>query len=281
MLANTQELLLRAQKGHYALGAFNIYNLEGISAVIDAAEQLRSPVMVQLHPISMEWNQNRIIPACLAAAKESSVPVSVHLDHSQSTKAIQTALDRGITSVMADGSDLPFDENLIFTKSVVDITKKYGATVEGEFGKLAGEEDGLSVAEYESKMTDPELAPEYVEKTGVSSLAVCIGNVHGKYANEPNLDFTRLKAIRNKVQLPLVLHGASGLPEHMVKEAIALGVCKFNVNTEVRGAYMDSIKAVIEKNAKPDIMPIIQLAVKEMTEVIKQKIILFGSEGKC
>ncbi|MFY0628425.1 MAG: class II fructose-bisphosphate aldolase [Reichenbachiella sp.] len=281
MIANTIDLLKKAQKGGYALGAFNIYNLEGLSAVINAAEELSSPVMVQLHPISMEWNQNRLIPACLAAAEASTVPVSIHLDHSQSISAIDTALKKGITSIMADGSDLPFEENLVFTKSIVDKANAFNAQVEGEFGKLAGEEDGLAVEEYEAKMTNPDLAEEYVQKTGVSSLAVCIGNVHGKYANEPNLDFERLENIGKNVDLPLVLHGASGIPEAMVKKAIALGVCKFNVNTEVRGAYMAAINKVLQNSIKPDVMPIIQLALKEMTEVIKQKIILFNSDGKA
>lgn len=281
MLSSSRELLIKAQKGKYALGAFNIYNLEGLSAVINAAEALSSPVMVQLHPISMSWNNNRIISACLAAAKSSSVPVSIHLDHSQSKSAIKTALSEGITSIMADGSDLSFEDNLVFTKSIVDVANKYDAVVEGEFGKLAGEEDGLSVEEYEAKMTDPDLANEYVQKTGIGSLAVCIGNVHGKYANEPNLDFKRLEAIRNNVSLPLVLHGASGIPEAMLKESISLGICKFNVNTEVRNAYLNSMREILENAKKPDLMPIIQMAVENMSEVVKRKIRLFGSEGKC
>jgi len=280
MLSNSKELLLKAQESKYAVGAFNIYNLEGLSAVINAAEDLKSPVIVQLHPISMEWNSNRIISACLAAAKESSVPVAIHLDHSQDKSAIEIALKHGIKTVMADGSDLSFEQNLAFTKSVVEMANQYDASVEGEYGKLAGEEDGLSVQEYEAKMTAPELADEYVTKTGVSSLAVCIGNVHGKYANEPNLDFDRLAAIRRNVNVPLVLHGASGIPEAMVKKSISLGICKFNVNTEVRGAYLRSIRDIMDNAKKPEIMPIIQLAVANMTEVIKRKIILFGSDGK-
>ncbi|MCL4119627.1 UNVERIFIED_CONTAM: hypothetical protein GTU68_029675 [Idotea baltica] len=280
MLSNSKELLLKAQKGKYAIGAFNIYNLEGLSAVINAAEDLKSPVIVQLHPISMKWNSNRIIPACLAAAKDASIPVAIHLDHSQEKESIAIALAKGIKSIMADGSDLSFEKNLVFTKSVVDMANCHDAHVEGEYGKLAGEEDGLSVAEYEAKMTSPELAYEYVTKTGVSSLAVCIGNVHGKYANDPNLDFKRLEAIQSNVNVPLVLHGASGIPEAMVKKSISLGICKFNVNTEVRGAYLHSIKEVMDNSTKPDLMPLIQLAVKNMTTVIKRKIILFGSEGK-
>ncbi|UXX79084.1 class II fructose-bisphosphate aldolase [Reichenbachiella carrageenanivorans] len=281
MLANTLELLKSAQNGGYALGAFNIYNMEGLTAVIQAAEVLNSPVMVQLHPITIEWNQGRIVPACIEAAKAAEVPVSIHLDHSQSVAAIDVALQKGMNSIMADGSDLSFEDNLKFTKSIVDKARQFGAIVEGEFGKLAGEEDGLSVEVYEAKMTNPDLAAEYVLKTGVSSLAVCIGNVHGKYANEPNLDFERLKAIRKNVDVPLVLHGASGVPADMVRESIALGVCKFNVNTEIRTAYMDAVREVITNSMKPDVMPIIQLVVERMTEVIKQKIVLFQSDGKA
>lgn len=281
MLANTLELLKNAQKGGYALGAFNIYNMEGLTAVIQAAESLNSPVMVQLHPITIEWNEGRIIPACIEAAKESTVPVSIHLDHSQSVAAIDIALQKGMNSVMADGSDLSFEDNLKFTKSIVDKAMQFGAIVEGEFGKLAGEEDGLSVEAYEAKMTNPDLAAAYVQETGVSSLAVCIGNVHGKYAHDPNLDFERLKTIRNNVDVPLVLHGASGVPASMVRESIALGVCKFNVNTEIRAAYIDAVRDVMTNSKKPDVMPIIQHVVEKMTEVISQKILLFKSDGKA
>lgn len=280
MLASTRELLEKAQKKGYAIGAFNVYNLEGVQAVVEAAESLQSPAMLQLHPSALGYGKSPLVALCLEAARASTVPISVHLDHSTSAEDIQVALSAGISSIMADGSPLPYAENLAFTREMTQVAHAQGAAVEAEIGRISGTEDGLTIAEKEAKMTDPSQAAEFVRETQVDALAVTIGNVHGKYQGEPQLDFQRLAAIRQLVALPLVLHGASGLPEAMVEQSIQLGVCKFNVNTEVREAYLDVIKSS-NSLSSPDLLELMQKAVTAMQAVVAQKLQLFGSVGEA
>lgn len=280
MLASTWELLEKAQKKGYAIGAFNIYNLEGVQAVVDAAESLQSPAMLQLHPSALGYGKSPLVALCLEAARASKMPIAVHLDHSTSAEDIQMALSAGISSIMADGSPLPYAENLAFTREMTQVAHAQGAAVEAEIGRISGTEDGLTIAEKEAKMTDPNQAAEFVQATQVDALAVTIGNVHGKYQGEPKLDFERLAAIRQLVALPLVLHGASGLPEAMIEQSIQLGVCKFNVNTEVREAYLDVIKSS-NSLSSPDLLELMQKSVTAMQAVVAQKLQLFGSVGQA
>lgn len=243
MLSSTRSLLHTARRNAYAIGAFNVYNLEGVRAVVEAAESLESPAMLQLHPTALTYGKSPLVALCLEAARQAEVPIAVHLDHSTSSTDIQAALAAGMTSIMADGSHLPYLENLAFTREMTKFADTFGAVVEAEIGRISGTEDGLTIAEYEATMTDPDQAAEFVKETQVDALAVTIGNVHGKYRSEPKLDFKRLLAIRKLVDVPLVLHGASGLSETMISRSIQLGVCKFNVNTEVREAYLDVLKS--------------------------------------
>jgi tagatose 1,6-diphosphate aldolase GatY/KbaY len=281
MLISTSQLLKQAQKGKYAIGAFNIYNLEGVKAVIDSAEELRSPVILQLLPKALELGGSPLVALCLEAGKAASVPVSVHLDHCASEQMIRTALDAGISSVMADGSHLPYDENIAYTKKMADWARAEGKTVEAELGRLSGTEDGLTVAEYEAKLTDPHQAADFVSATGVDALAVCIGNVHGKYPSAPKLDFERLAAVRESVAVPLVLHGTSGLPDEMVLKSIELGVCKFNVNTEVRMEYLRAAKDYFSKASKPELVNLMDVVVQAMKAPVKNRIEFFGSAGNA
>jgi tagatose 1,6-diphosphate aldolase GatY/KbaY len=275
MLASTTTLLRAAEDGDYALGAFNVYNLEGVRAVVGAAEAERSPAMLQIHPGALTHGGTLLIALCLAAAREASVPVAVHLDHSSSPDAIRAALACGVSSIMADGSHLAYPANVAFTCEMAALAHARGATVEAELGRLSGTEDGLTVAEYQAKLTDPDQAADFVAQTGVDALAVCIGNVHGRYPGEPRLDFERLAAIRRAVAAPLVLHGASGLPESLIDRAITLGVRKFNVNTEVREAYLDALRAALQ--APADLPDLIGGAVAAMQAVVVAKLRLFGS----
>ncbi|MDX2099602.1 MAG: class II fructose-bisphosphate aldolase, partial [Leptolyngbyaceae cyanobacterium bins.59] len=242
MLSSTRELLETARRNSYAIGAFNVYNLEGVQAVINAAEECRSPAMLQLHPSALKYGESPLVALCLEAARTATVPVSVHLDHSTSVSDIQLALKAGVRSIMADGSPLSYEQNLEFTRDMTALAHEYHAIVEAEIGRISGTEDGLTIAEKEAKMTDPDQAVEFVYRTKVDALAVTIGNVHGEYKSPPRLDFARLERIRRLIEIPLVLHGASGLPESMISRSIQLGVCKFNVNTEVRQAYMQALK---------------------------------------
>ncbi|NDJ76519.1 MAG: class II fructose-bisphosphate aldolase [Chloroflexi bacterium] len=275
MLAPTVELLRAAQAGGYALGAFNVYNLEGVKAVVAAAQDADSPVLLQIHPKALDYGGTPLIALCLAAAVNASVPVAVHLDHSTSRDAIQAALGAGVSSIMADGSHLDYNANVAFTAEMTRLAHEQGAAVEAELGKISGTEDGLTVAETAARMTDPAQAADFVAATGIDALAVCIGNVHGPYPGEPRLDFDRLDAIRAVVEVPLVLHGTSGLPDALVQRAVELGVCKFNVNTELRQAYVGALGA-----AAGDLLDILNRAVHAMQDVVRAKITLFGSARK-
>jgi tagatose 1,6-diphosphate aldolase GatY/KbaY len=280
MLCSTRELLETSRRNVYAIGAFNIYNLEGVRAVVDAAEAHFSPVMLQIHPSALSYGGTGLVALCLEAARASSVPISVHLDHSTSAKAIRAALDAGMKSIMADGSHLPYAENLAFTKAMTQLAHAHGAVVEAEIGRISGTEDGLTVAEKEAKMTDPVQAVEFVKATGVDALAVTIGNVHGEYKSEPRLDFKRLAAIRAVIDVPLVLHGASGLPPATIAQSIQLGVCKFNVNTEVRQAYVSNLAQSLQNPALKDLLDVMQSGIDAMQAVITDKLELFGSTHK-
>jgi tagatose 1,6-diphosphate aldolase GatY/KbaY len=279
MLSTTIALMKAARENGYALGAFNVYNLEGVRAVVAAAEMEHSPDIVQIHPSVLRHGGIPLVALCLAAAREASVPMAVHLDHSTSPDDIRSALAAGVTSIMADGSGLTYAENVAFTREMVALTHKHGGTVEAELGRLAGTEDDLTVEEYEARLTAPDQAVDFLAQTGTDALAVCIGNIHGRYRSEPRLDFDRLDAIRKAVSVPLVLHGASGLPEGMVRRAIELGVCKFNVNTELREAYLGALRDRLAES--PDLLALMQSAIDAMKGVVRAKFQLFGSAGRA
>ncbi|MEB3291996.1 MAG: class II fructose-bisphosphate aldolase [Synechococcales bacterium] len=281
MLASTRELLETARRHSYAIGAFNVYNLEGVKAVIQAAEAAYSPAMLQIHPSALKYGRSSLIALCLEAARSATVPISVHLDHSTDSEDIRQALQSGMRSIMADGSPFEYEKNLEFTQQMTFLAHQYGAIVEAEIGRISGTEDGLTIAEKEAKMTDPDQAVEFVKRTNVDALAVTIGNVHGEYKSPPRLDFDRLATIRSRLSIPLVLHGASGLPAEMISRSIQLGVCKFNVNTEVRQAYLQSLKAEICGKSPQDLLEIAGEAIEAMQTVIAEKLALFGSTGKA
>jgi tagatose 1,6-diphosphate aldolase GatY/KbaY len=283
MLSSTRELLETAQRNIYAIGAFNVYNLEGVRAVVSAAEAVQSPAMLQMHPSSFKYGGSPLVSLCLEAARSATVPISVHLDHSTSAEAIRFALEAGMNSIMADGSHLAYPENLAFTREMTQLAHSYGAVVEAEIGRISGTEDGLSVTEKEAKMTDPIQAGEFVRATQVDALAVTIGNVHGEYRSEPRLDFNRLIRIRQNVgkDMLLVLHGASGLPAAMISRSIQLGVCKFNVNTEVRQAYMNTLRSEVCSATKADLLPCMEQSIAAMQQVVIEKMRLFGSVNKA
>ena len=280
MLVTAKELLNAARQGDYAIGAFNVYNLEGVLAVTAAAESERSPVILQLHPGSLSHGGKPLAALCLSAAREAHVPVAVHLDHSSNRSDICSALGAGIGSIMADGSALCYRENLSFTRAMTTVAHEAGATVEAELGRLSGAEDGMAVAERDAKMTDPIQAGDFVAETGIDSLAVCIGNVHGPYHSEPSIDFDRLERIRLVVAIPLVLHGGSGLPPELVHRSIELGVSKFNVNTEHRSAYMDALRAHLSAPGSPELVDLMRSAIAAMRSVVQEKLQLFRSSGK-
>jgi tagatose 1,6-diphosphate aldolase GatY/KbaY len=281
MLISTEQLLQRARQNHYAVGAFNVYTLEGVRAVVSAAEEAHSPAILQLLPKALELGGNALIALCLEASRTARVPLSVHLDHCSSETTIGTALAAGISSVMADGSHLPVDRNLAFSRRITDLAVSMGKSVEAELGRLSGTEDGMTVAQREARLTDPAQAKAFVEESGVHALAVCIGNVHGIYHIPPRLDFERLEAIAKQVGIPLVLHGTSGLPDAMITRAVGMGVCKFNVNTELRSACMTAGEAYFATAENRELIERMHVEISAMKKSVIAKITLFGSQGKA
>ena len=281
MLTSTKDLLKKAQKYSYAVGAFNLYNLEGAKAVVNETEADRSHAIIHLLPHILMYGGYPLVALFLEAADSATVPMSVHLDHCEEPAIIEMALEAGIQSVLADGSKFSYQENLAFTREMTTLAHAKGASVEAEIGRISGTEDGMTVAEKEAKMTDPDQAKEFVAKSGVDFLAVTIGNVHGKYHSEPRLDFERLAKVRQQLDIPLVLHGASGLPALMIKQSIELGVCKFNVNTEVRQKYLQFWREYGKTDSQRDLLDCQKASTSLMQEVIAQKIRLFGSAGKA
>ncbi|KAI7986264.1 L-threonate dehydrogenase [Camellia lanceoleosa] len=279
-LSSTKELLLNAEKGGYAVGAFNVYNLEGVEAVVAAAEEERSPAILQIHPSALKQGGIPLVACCISAAEQASVPITAHFDHGDSKQELMEVLELGFDSVMVDGSHLPFKDNISYTKFISFLAHNKNMMVEAELGRLSGTEDELTVEDYKARLTDANLAQEFIDTTGIDALAVCIGNVHGKYpATGPNLRLDLLKdlyALCSKKGVCLVLHGASGLSRELIKECIEQGVRKFNVNTEVRKAYMDSIS-----HPQKDLIHVMVSAKEAMKGVVAEKMRLFGSSGKA
>jgi tagatose 1,6-diphosphate aldolase GatY/KbaY len=243
MLANTLELVKEARQRGVAIAAFNTYNLETTQAMVRAAEKLNQPIILQLGVAPLKAGGEPVAAAALTAARVAAVPVAVHLDHCPDLALIEKCFVWGVSSALADGSHLSFAENLAFTRQAVEIARRYNGVIEAELGRLMGTEDGITIEDLEASLTDPAQARQFVAETGAAMLAVSIGNIHGYAPNPPPLDFERLARIAAVVDVPLVLHGASGLDEADTRRAIELGVAKINVNTEVRVAFLKAIAA--------------------------------------
>lgn len=247
-LVTTKQLLLDAQKGGYAVGAFNVENMEMVQAVVAAAEELRSPVIMQTTPSTVKYaNLNYFYENVKVAAQESSVPVVIHLDHGNSFELAMQAYRTGYTSIMIDGSHEGFEDNIALTSAVVKACHPGEVPIEAELGKVGGKEDDLDGGEGDP-YTNPQEAAEFVEQTGIDSLAVAIGTAHGVYKGVPKLDFSRLSEIRKAVSIPLVLHGTSGVPDEDVAECIKRGICKVNYATDLRIAFTKGINQVLKEN---------------------------------
>lgn len=283
MLLTGKELLLDAQKNKYAVGAFNVNNMEIIQAIINAAEELNSPVILQASQGGIKYAGIEYIANLgKLAGRNAKVPVALHLDHGTDFDQVMLCLRHGFTSVMIDGSRFPLEENIAFTKKVVDIAHAVGVTVEAELGKIGGTEDHITVSEKDATFTDPEEAKRFVEETGVDYLAIAVGTAHGVYKGEPKLDFDRIKAIREIVDVPLVLHGSSGVPAEALQKAISLGISKINIDTDIRAAFSNAVKEFVGNNPDEiDPRKILGPATKAMTEVIKEKMEIFGSVNRA
>lgn len=281
-LVTTKQLMLDAQAGHYAVGAFNVENMEMVQAVAAAAEELKSPVIMQTTPSTVKYADLEYFYAnAKAAAEKASVPIVIHLDHGSSFELAMRALRAGYTSIMIDGSHDSFEENIAVTKAVADACHPSGIPVEAELGKVGGKEDDLDGGEG-GGYTVPAEAAEFVERTGVDSLAVAIGTAHGVYKGTPKLDVERLSEIREAVTVPLVLHGTSGVPDEAVQECIRRGICKVNYATDLRIAFSKGVTEVLREN--PDTIDPKKYNARGreyVKEYVMSKMKVCGSVGKA
>jgi len=305
MLVTNKDLMVSARKNGYAIGAFNVQNLESMSAIAEAAVEEKSPAIMQITPSVIKYAGLAYISKLVkTAAQIAPVPIAMHLDHGEDFETASKCINADFTSVMIDGSYLSFDDNVALTKRVVGLAHAKGVSVEAELGKLAGVEE-RSVAEKDAILTDPEAAVVFVEKTRVDTLAVAIGTSHGayKFKTEAKLDIERLKAISEKMDIPLVLHGASsvpeelvekanrygaelsgakGIPEEEIRKAISLGIAKINIDTDLRLAFTATIREALTNSPKNfDPRKILGPAKDAMKEVAKEKMRLFGSSGRA
>lgn len=304
MLVTNKDLMVLARRKAYAVGAFNVNNLEAVLAVSEAAVEENSPAIVAVTPSAIKYAGLLYLSKIVRTAAESvSVPMSLHLDHGEDFETVSKCVAAGFTSVMVDGSHLKFEDNIALTKRVVDLAHPKGVSVEAELGRLAGVEE-KTVTEKEAILTDPEDAKRFADRTGVDSLAVAVGTSHGayKFKAEPKLDFERLKIISKKLDLPLVLHGASsvpkwiiekaekygaqlegakGIPEERIQMAISLGITKINIDTDLRLAFTAAVREVLANSRKEfDPRKILGPAKDAMKQVVKGKMQLFGSSGR-
>ncbi|MDQ0148781.1 tagatose bisphosphate family class II aldolase [Eubacterium multiforme] len=281
-ILSTREMLKKAQREGYAVPAFNIHNLETLQVVVDTANEMRSPVILAGTPSTIVYAEGEnIVALAQVAAKKYDIPIAIHLDHFEDKEAIKHYVDIGFKSAMIDASHESYEDNINVVKEVVEYAHRYDTTVEAELGRLGGREDDLVVDEKDAMYTNPEQARDFVEKTGIDSLAVAIGTAHGLYKGEPKLDFDRLKEIREVVDVPLVLHGASDVPDELVKKAISLGICKVNVATDLKIPFSDAVKEYfIENPDANDPRKYMTPGKAAMKKIVEHKIRVCGSENR-
>ena len=307
-LVSTKEMFQDALKNKYSVGAFNVNNMELLQAIVEAGEEERAPLILQVSAGARQYaNQNYLIKLVEAALETTTIPIALHLDHGEDFEICKSCIDGGFSSVMIDASKYPLEENIKKVKEVVDYAHTKGVTVEAELGRLAGVEDDISVDEKDAIFTNPEEAKRFITESGVDSLAVAIGTSHGayKFKGEAKLDFERLAQIREKVgyDFPLVLHGASsvpadlveacnkygaeipgaqGVPEFMFEQARELGIAKVNVDTDLRLAFTGAIRKVYQENpCEFDPRKYLGPGRAAVKEVVKRKLRIFGCAGKA
>ncbi len=283
MLVTGKEILDHAHKNGYAVGAFNFVNMEMLQAILAAAEEEKAPVFVQTSEGALSYAGVGMLSAMVhQLASEVSVPVALHLDHGGSFEVAVKCIRNGWSSVMIDGSHHPLEGNIEVSRRVVDVAHASGVSVEAELGRLGGIEDNICVDEKDAMYTNPAEAKQFVTESGVDYLAIAIGTAHGKYKGIPKLDFDRLNTIKQDLNMPLVLHGASGVDEESIKKAVSLGINKINIDTELRCAYTDRLRACLAEDTEVfDLRKYIKPAREDVKAKVIEKSRLFGSNGKA
>jgi tagatose 1,6-diphosphate aldolase GatY/KbaY len=282
-IVNTREMFSKAQRGKYAVPAFNIHNLETIQVVVETAAEMASPVILAGTPSTIEYaGGDYLVAIAQTAAQKYDIPIAVHLDHFETFDEIKKYLDLGIKSCMIDASHLPFEENVRIVKEVVDYAHSLDVSVEAELGRLGGVEDDLVVDEKDAKYTNPFQAKEFVHLTNIDSLAVAIGTAHGLYKGKPKIDIERLNEVRQLVNIPLVLHGASDVPIGTVQKTIELGICKVNIATDLKIPFSNAVKSYFGTHPDAnDPRKYLTPGKIAMKQIVIEKIRMCGSEGKA
>lgn len=281
-LVPMRKITKKAYKEHYAVPAFNVFNLEFAKSVIETATKYHAPVIVSIHPVEFEYaGIEEITGIVKSLAARTEIPVVLHLDHGDSMETVFKCIHHGFTSVMYDGSELSLEDNIATTKEIVRYAHMLDIDVEGEVGLIGGAEGNDYVHEDQfdlDQLTDPKIAVEYVEKTGVDSLAVAIGSAHGLYKGEPKIDVDRLKEIYKITDIPLVLHGGSGTPSTVIKEVIKYGITKINIASDLKFAFYKALK----ENLKDDYEPrnFLSYANEASKQLIGEKLELFNTINK-
>ena len=280
MLVNMRDLLSDAQKGNYAVGSFSVANMEMVLGVIKAAEELNAPIILQIAEVRLKQSPLEIIgPLMVAAAKNSKVPIAVHFDHGKTIEKITQALDIGFTSVMFDGSHLPLDENIEFTKKIIEIARKYDASVEAEIGCVGGSEDGIE--DIAINCTKPEDAVKFENETGVDALAIAIGNAHGNYKSTPKLRFDILSEVEQKTHTPLVLHGGTGISPDDFVRCSKTGIKKINIATATFDRVEQSVRSAYESGSINGYYDLQGAEVEGAYQNAKKHILIFGTDNKA
>ena len=274
-LVKMKDLLKRAEEKNIGCGAFSVGNMEMVKGAIRAAEELETPIILQIAEVRLKNSPLHLMgPMMVQAAKEAKVDVAVHLDHGLTFETVDKALGLGFTSVMLDASTLPFEENIAKVKTVVEKARKYGATVEAELGLVGGSEDGS--CDHGIRCTDPDDAVVYARETGIDALAVAIGNAHGNYPVAPTLAFDVLEKIHEKVDIPLVLHGGSGITDKDFQRAISLGIRKVNIATASFNSLTAHVEKYMESTDKHNFFDLNEAMVQGTYENVKRHILVFN-----
>jgi fructose-bisphosphate aldolase class II len=281
-LVTSKEVLQFALAQRFAVGAFNANNMEMVQAIIETAHEERAPVILQVSQGAIRYaGLDYAVGLVKIAAAQVDVPVVLHLDHGTSYEQNVLCLRAGFTSLMFDGSKLPYEENIAITKKVCEIAHIAGIPVEAELGRVLQSTDGVTLEEVEAAMTDPDQAKEFVVRTGADSLAVAVGSVHAMKAREADLDISRIEAIRQQTEVPLVLHGSSGVRHESVVEAIEHGICKVNVATYLNQAFVRGMKEGFEKHPdEVDPRKYLSIARENVKEAVREKVRLFKSNER-
>lgn len=280
MLVNMKELLADAQKGNYAVGSFSVANMEMVLGVLQAAEELKAPVILQIAEVRLKQSPLELIgPLMVAAAKNAKTPVAVHFDHGKTVEKISQALELGFTSVMFDGSHLPLDENIEMTKQVMALASPYGAAVEAEIGCVGGSEDGSE--DIAINCTKPQDAVRFEKETKVDALAIAIGNAHGNYKSTPHLRFDILAEVNEKTSTPLVLHGGTGISPDDFVRCSKTGIKKINIATATFDSVENSVRSCYNDKSIKGYYDLQAAEVEGAYENAKKHILIFGTDGKA